>query len=1383
MSSSAQISAISAIASTSSSGLSADHGLITFPAPQSSEPPAVTFFTRSTTDRPSRRSVKRRPPTPGRAQSVAAFKKVSKAQLAANRLPEPLPEHTVSSLPPVIPQLAFRLARDSLSGGATLGVAFSAASEPLLPPLPSHQVAIDERPDAQGQKRPVPSRLNLSTISNHAAPSSSTLPEIASASHAEPSKQGAVSISSHQLPAHNLGSSSQAPSLSLKETSQPPSTIDTTEGNLKEADSIHRRSTLEDANFDRRSTATSALDSPSTKAMLERLLAAPDYFDMADGKAGSDDESDSSGSIKFLRNDGTVQGEDTETKDDIPQRVREQRERSKVKKLLGADQGVTVDDFSRPRRVDGFWSDPDFTNEVAYRKKVKGSARIDCSRSPFAQRKGSGPMYLGEDELCSPRDPGYWSSHSALPSPSSYQRPNDDYQSIRERDRLLSPVDASRRPSVDSRNQSALDVNQRSTPSSPRSTSSRVRVHAFDSLMPATVLRRSNTVSGALHTLPSTPEAYVVPPRSSSQHALSKHPKHPPRSPHPNDSAAASRASSPENPAKPSKPARIRLTKSSKSLSMPKSDPPPYYPTPAGIVVEEYKRQILDAKNVGQDSAKERRRLSALQWMIEHTKSKTKNTGSTTLAPESPPSSHHSMSPRLAKRSFSRERGYTAASPGTSEHYLSPGRGTSTYPLPSPLSGASGSNSSLPSADPKSRLHTLRSPHLYPPSPSGGSAVVQAESPSQKSVYTLPGSPRSDTLNLDEKAFAYGAIGGHIAYIPPRALSPQLEKRKVEKEKSGFSLSLGRKLSKKKLDKRSKKKDVDSDSPLSSMDGTNRGRGRSEGTYGGGADSAGIKRTRRGHSLEKQPTLEHRKSLRLSIDKFAEDGKRAAPHSSQRTLANSSSYHRSTSSPGHSVSQLPSSNTKTEPKRDDAGGKRFWKLVKRMGSNGMLKEKYLQNATSTPAIPKNEGIVGGAGFEATHGGTGRASSSRRTSLERSASGAAFIRGTPARMVPSPGLKHASSSVDGHNSCYSHSRTHQAIDTRASTPASSDHASSTKLFHRTHSTRSSTSSSADIPPPLPHPPSAFLGQRTVSNRSDGGHYSDSGYRTPLVRPPKALHTAMSDQSGQQLTDEDWKTDSAPYTPPSLPAPPRRLKPSLTTDLDEFPLFDPKSIDPADTDGSPLIPTFSVDNAINTFKPRKAARESLRQADHAAVDHAETVVFPDVLNFSSTSQPNPVPPPRPQRDARRPTAAFSPKIGREVELDSGNGVAGTTNKLKKSVKRGDEYGSKPPTSAFGPSPGFRKASPPPNVPDVAHHHHQGHRRSDSQSQPSSPRDDVALDHQKDSSPRALTEKEKAARWDALLEKSAMAGGTLHLKIGSGDRLDSDQLTLASTIVPEG
>jgi len=46
------------------------------------------------------------------------------------------------------------------------------------------------------------------------------------------------------------------------------------------------------------------------------------------------------------------------------------------------------------------------------------------------------------------------------------------------------------------------------------------------------------------------------------------------------------------------------------------------------------------------------------------------------------------------------------------------------------------------------------------------------------------------------------------------------------------------------------------------------------------------------------------------------------------------------------------------------------------------------------------------------------------------------------------------------------------------------------------------------------------------------------------------------------------------------------------------------------------------------------------------------------------------------------------------------------------------------------------------------------------------------------RNLTEQEKADRWDALLQKSDAAGGTLHFA-GGNDKLASDDLRFSRTL----
>ncbi|KAF5332080.1 hypothetical protein D9611_008047 [Ephemerocybe angulata] len=1398
-----QLPAINAIASTStSSSKLTTNGSTTLPDSPNvtgvSGQSSVTFASEPTPpERPPRRSVKRRPPTPGGPSAVNAFKQVSRSQIEASQSTVPLPHNIHTTAPPVILPTAFRLARSSF-GADSSHLTPDSTNTTTTPTSPRPRIPskADEN-DAHGRRpvRPVPSRLNLAAISNHTSLSSP--PNNAGNVLAPPGiARHSPTSPSHTPSNHDEPANGQAPSSSASPRQRPSVSLD--DGTRKGKQS--------EGPGDRQSAGTSTnLDSPSTRAMMQRLLAAPDYFAARD-PGQEDNSSDSSGSLRFARNEDDTE----EFEAQVQKKIRQQRERSKIRKLLGADVDRSADGFSVPRRLEGFWSDPDFNKEVAAGGKRKGSAGA-VPRSPSTPGIGRGLGFMGGDDFgprsLSPRDPGYWSS--AQPSPAS-QAPNEDYQnhSARERDHLLAST--ATRTSHDSRHRSAFSELHRSPPSSPHAqyalSSNRPRIHALDSLSPSlgVSFKRSKTVSGTIHAAPpsTSSELLLPPPRVSSRDALSQHreSKRKLRSRSPNIGYTATDSAAPENVATGSTSkrsgTRMRLSKSSKSLSISKSDPSPHNAapaTPSGVIVEEYKRQIIDTQNAAQASAKERRRLSALQWMIEQTKSVTRTKSSAALQSDSPPSSHKSMSPPFSKRSFSREKSAAGSPAGVSDQFLSPGRidrGISGQPLPSPLSGVSTNEStpSLTSPDPRfGRLQFgVVRPRGEPLSPVLGSAGAQPDSPGRfSSNFTLPGSPRSEGLHSDETGISKAATGSyeHTTMLNAR---PSMEKPKSEKEKGGFVKGLGRKLSKKrKPEKASRMAEGAYESASSSQEPTPRTRlrGRSGGRSGGESDVTGVRSTRRGHSLDKSHALRHRKSLRLSIDKLEDDG--AEPSSSAHGFG-SPSVHRTTSSPGHSAWNFAASNP-SGSKKEGAGGKNFWKMVKRMGSNSGLRDKYQHTSGPATPSPPHGRSTGSSPASAGLTGNQRLPRSGRASLDElpstSLSNSAPLARTPASFSL---LKHASSSADGHNPNYSHSRSQQqTISSRTSTPASSDHASSTRVFQRTHSSRSSASSFADlgIPPPLPHPPSAFLNQRAFGSRSDSGHHSDGGYRSPMVKSPRSPGLQRSASASRTPTEEDsTPIGSGPYTPPSLPAPPRRPKPAFSTNFDQEPLFDPKELESGDFDNdSPLIPTFSVDNAINSFKPKKLSADGkfAKPSDSTPPPVPSLEAFP---TSSPISRSTSVPPPRPARDLRRPSPKSSPRL----DQDSGSGTDATTpQQTKPKQKKGSPpadyagYGSKPPTSAFGPSPGFTKP-PPPSLPERQRTmSNPNSPQSGSRSQPASPSQHSPSRLPEISSPRALTEREKAEKWAALLEKSEKAGGTLHLTLDSStNELDSDQLTLSST-----
>ncbi|KAJ2913609.1 hypothetical protein MD484_g6806, partial [Candolleomyces efflorescens] len=1172
---------------------------------------------------------------------------------------------------------------------------------------------------------------------------------------------------------------------------------------------------------DRQSVGTSTLlDSPSTKAMMDRLLAAPDYFsgpspsglEALDDEDDDDDDDDvSSGSLKFAR--GDIEDEDQL----LSRRVREQRDKAKVKKLLGTDD--SMEDFSRPQYVQGFWSDPDTgLNEIKMRRKASAGSGI-----PRAQGRSPGVKVI------SPRDARVPSNSVSSPT-----TPSRGYGSPREQGAMNIT-----RKSEEGRTQSRQMHLNATPPVSPPwnyhpSPASRTRVPALDSLDPVRSsgsIKRSKTISGAIDCAPPSPPesgGYLQPPpRVSSKNALSStrlSKRRSSRSPSPNviltpQSNAPTPLGSPKNQREFSP--RVRSSKVSKSMSSFKPLPPTPTASPAGAIAEQYKRQIRETQDAAQTSVKERRRLSALKWMIEQTKSVTGGGKS------SPASSSKSASPRLIDAKASSPAVASKLSKDdSSPRSTGPARlDTGVPPLPSPFSATTNESSVSLTLPETSRL--ARTSSRPGPGPAGRgirndgprSLVLGgfADSPGRSSSsFALPRSPATDEHFSEEfGGAAYCAVvGAHVGHWNSSSATRTQRSSTSKpsgKEKSSFSLSIGRRLSKK---KRSNGPEVVEAGPSSKVnqDGIprNRPRGRSvlvsEREKGGGSSgSSGNARARRGQSLEKAPPLRHRRSLRLSIDKFADEGASpSAPGLAQRTHSSPARSHPS--------------------KKPSASGSHFWKLVKRIGSSGGLRDKY--QANDGAYVPLSQAPSFSAVSPEVDGNevlTQLPSPYRRPSLDGSGLTSRVSKATaaPTRKRSTSFLKQASaSSADGHIS-NTRPPQHSSINTRSSTPAS-DHPS--RVYHRTHSTRSSASSFADLasPPPLPNPPSAFLGQRTFGSRSDGGHSSDSGHPT---RPSANKSSPLTASSNQRTpTDEDrMALDLATsfQTPPSLPTPPRRPKPVVLT---SFPSSSAGRGDYSDIESeSPVIPEFSVNNAINQFKPRKQSGDDVNNVNSnplgtnaAAQNTTQSLeafpVLPPMMITPSTSVP---PPPRPARDARRPTPSSADGGGgpgsssrsttgtgpTTTRKDSGLDSDSNTGQQKPHSSSGSRhsssnhsqhagytgYGSKPPTSAFGPSPLFSKTHQQPGVSEDQQQYQLQHqnrapplpKRSDSSS-PAAPSPSTSIgstsspvyrDPQSASSslsPRtsgvALSEREKAERWNELLERSEKAGGTLRVSLAN-------------------
>lgn len=295
----------------------------------------------------------------------------------------------------------------------------------------------------------------------------------------------------------------------------------------------------------------------------------------------------------------------------------------------------------------------------------------------------------------------------------------------------------------------------------------------------------------------------------------------------------------------------------------------------------------------------------------------------------------------------------------------------------------------------------------------------------------------------------------------------------------------------------------------------------------------------------------------------------------------------------------------------------------------------------------------------------------------------------------------------------------SITTCSSSPISSDVASA-KFFNRSQSVRSSTSSYGDeIPPPLPH----FLDQHILSPKElhQFDNVDEAASPTPKSRKP-VPRRSMSGPADHRTPARSLQEHQP------LPCPPRRMGSN-----------EKDSISSHSRPASPPIPSFSTTDPINAFSPK-----SPNDGDKRPV---LSVPLPEF------GQP---PPPRPTRSSLRPGRNSS---GRSPSTPSVSSPRTTTDEDESTERDRNRASSgahsnasttkpRPRSNSFGSTP----------------------RRTE-QSPARSP-----LTFRELSSPRRapLSEKEKADKWDDLLERSARAGGTLHL--GGGD-LMSDHLRFSN------
>ncbi|KII87070.1 hypothetical protein PLICRDRAFT_55107 [Plicaturopsis crispa FD-325 SS-3] len=406
-------------------------------------------------------------------------------------------------------------------------------------------------------------------------------------------------------------------------------------------------------------------------------------------------------------------------------------------------------------------------------------------------------------------------------------------------------------------------------------------------------------------------------------------------------------------------------------------------------------------------------------------------------------------------------------------------------------------------------------------------------------------------------------------------------------------------------------------------------------------------------------------------------------------------------------------------KKDEDTGKKLWKLMKRISTGGM-RERY-QSSTShdapppVPALPK--GII--ARDPESPGMISRFIQSRPSMTSTSVS-----------VQPKAKLVSGPASAGGNR---------PSTTTRSSSPGSSDVASS-RFFHRSHSTRSSSSSyGEELIPPMPS--NAHLAQHILSptelhrlHRDYDVPQSKTSPSKSAIRMPKRATTAPG----------NWTSPSPMVERPSLPFPPRRQ----TSDKRA-------SISSQESSCSPILPSFSIVDAVNTFEPRRPSMGSKERlpgpSEPGPSDRRPslTVIVPN----SDFGGENPSPPPRPRKSSRRvPPPTLTPSR-----------TPPQTPLLK--------------VAPEGSPPDKRKSSGTHSSSSTARQQHR-HTRSSSFGPSSSQASKSPLTFREmgSAAPRAapLTEKEKSERWDDLLERSARAGGTIHM---GGQELMSDKIRFSN------
>lgn len=414
--------------------------------------------------------------------------------------------------------------------------------------------------------------------------------------------------------------------------------------------------------------------------------------------------------------------------------------------------------------------------------------------------------------------------------------------------------------------------------------------------------------------------------------------------------------------------------------------------------------------------------------------------------------------------------------------------------------------------------------------------------------------------------------------------------------------------------------------------------------------------------------------------------------------------------------------------RDDelSPGGRWWKLVKRISTGG-LRDKYQQDPAPppVPALPQYLSSLTPSRTTmeiASRNMHGEEVGENGVLLRRFMQSRASMSGVRPNLSPKPpssGSSRPSTSngTIGPSSTGNTAKNRMSISghrpgttTGSSSPHSSEMASSGfSNSHRAASARSSISSYGEEIPPVPKNVGQYIMSPSELSRmakTSLDHASPSPSQSKRARMTSRAHTAPPEPL--KLSEDSSRNV------PSLPLPPRRA-----TTGPYIP--------------SPVSPSFNVEDTINNLMPPHSTGP------------------PPLTEFGMKE-----PPPRPKRSSRRvlPPNVEIPSRSQSMSATSPHSPA--TPRALPQVRVNIDLVRRPSTGALSYASTARQIS-------------AGSSNSNSNSPASALTSPSSAVSQKRSPPtfremesprHRLTEKEKADRWEDLLERSARAGGTLHI-----------------------